>query len=89
MTTNHRHTLRCLEPRDGKLVCRLAAPSSYETAAAAAKAWGRRNGVRGERGGWLYGPTGEPISQGWASLAIRLEEEGRIKKYAPGDWRLG
>jgi uncharacterized NAD-dependent epimerase/dehydratase family protein len=56
----------------------MARTTTYKTPAAAAKAFGRAVGVKGNGGGWLYTADGTKLAQGWAAYADKLRKRGVI-----------
>lgn len=43
----------------------------YDEASRLAKKWGSALGYKGRAGGWVYGPSGRPVCQGWYALWLR------------------
>ena len=54
----------------------------------AAKAWARKHGWSGAKGGWIYNPHGKAMTQGWESFALRCARLGHILQGADGRWYL-
>jgi hypothetical protein len=53
----------------------------------AARAWAKLHGYAGNRGGWIYPPTGnKPVCQGWWSFAQDLRRNKAIARGADGLW---
>lgn len=43
-------------------------------------------GYTGRRGGWIYGPDGRPVCQGWAAFTAYLTRTGRIRPGVGINW---
>jgi hypothetical protein len=52
----------------------------------AAMAWAADHGYHGGIGGWIYGPDGEPVVQGWFQFALGCRSAGRIAADQWGRW---
>jgi hypothetical protein len=57
---------------------------AYKTDEGAARAWAKRNGYRGNGGGWIVNGAGRTACQGWGKLADRLRSSGQIKRTENG-----
>jgi hypothetical protein len=52
-----------------------------------AKVFAEHFGFTGRLGGWIYSPTGQPITQGWDSFASKLQQRGWIIQGTGINWR--
>jgi hypothetical protein len=62
-------------------VAEAAAPKTYKTIEAAARALAKAKGWKGGRGGWIFDPSkkGLPtLAQGYLGLGMRMQKRGLI-----------
>ena len=52
----------------------------------ATMAWAKEHGYHGGIGGWIYGPDGETVCQGWFSFARLCRSAGRVVADQWGRW---
>ena len=65
-----------------------ASPTPHRDKVRAAKAWAKRNGFAGRVGGWIYDPSGRPVTQGWFGFASILVTRGKVFE-VNGSWYEG
>lgn len=62
---------------------RLYTGKDYDAAEVAfAKTYASHNGYYGAGGGWIYGPNGKPVEQGWCSFYSTLVRSHRVRVVA-------
>lgn len=62
--------------------------TSQMTLVELARVYASMKGYRGSHGGWISGPDGNALCQGWDKFAKLLETRGVIKVGAGIDWTL-